>query len=125
MFIQVLGVLGLCISLYFTAVYYGYITANKTILPPAVCSRQSCYSVLFTGYARVFRLPNFIWGIGYYSIILYSASSGWMHPALVGLSWFVAAFSLYLMSILLFRLRTTCVLCYAANIINLLIAVYL
>ncbi len=122
--IEVLGVLGLFISLYFTGVYYGYIMPNHALLPKDVCSRGSCSGVLFTPYARIFYLPNFVFGIGYYLVVLsYSLFSDWMTDVFFLLSWFVAFFSIYLAFTLLFRLRTACILCFIAQAINILIAV--
>lgn len=97
---------------------------SNILLPKNICSERSCTRVLATPFARVFKIPNFVLGMIYYPFIMISffVGVGWW---IIPLSWFVVGFSLYLAYALIIKLKTHCILCYAAQIINVIIALIL
>ena len=124
--LQALGILGLLISLYFLAVYKGWIKGNEKFLPKAICSSNACHEILRTGFAAVFRVPNFVLGIFYYIVVIAStflSLSFNLFYMLLVLSWLVMTFSLYLAYALMFELRASCTLCFASHLINICIAI--
>jgi uncharacterized membrane protein len=122
--LQVSSVIGLVISFYFYGVYKGFVT--DSLVPRRLCARNTCHDVLKTPFAHVFKVPNFSLGIFYYVLIFFSTLINPV-PAtmtlLLVLSWVVVVFSAYLVYALLFELRMNCVLCYIAQIVNVIIAV--
>ncbi len=119
-----LGLIGFLISLYFTAVYYGYMKGSNALLPKNICSKSSCTSVLATPFARVFKIPNFVLGMMYYVLVMIFSFGG-VGWEIILLSWFFVGFSLYLAYVLIVKLKTPCMLCYAAQTINIIIALML
>jgi len=123
--IIVIGAVGLLDSLYFTLVYYGWMAADSRAVP-SFCRMESrtCRTVLETPEAKIFRLPNSVYGLAYYAIMIAaaierSASGRWPAPSvIVTLSVLAAVFSLYLGWTLIFRLRVPCPLCFLAHIVN-------
>lgn len=130
--IVILAGMGFYISTYFTLVAYGVVSAT-TRLMPSVCrlDERSCQSVLYTPYARLFGAPNFVLGLFYYALILVSAAGGWLasSPTLLiglrGLAWATVVLGLHLTYALIERVRVHCLLCYAAHVINLALAICL
>lgn len=123
---QIASMLGLVISLYFLAIYKGWMEGNTVLVPKKVCQKDSCVSVLQSPFARVFRVQNFYLGIVYYIAVIVASV---MNPPsaaqalLVILTWVVVGFSLYLAYALIVRLKVTCLLCFAAHILNVMIAI--
>ncbi len=120
--LQYLGFVGLLISLYFLLVYKGFLGSSETFLPKKICSKGSCHDLLKTGFSKVFRVPNFILGIVYYTLIILYQFLPFLKPMFAPLGVFVALFSIYLAYALVFKLKTSCVLCFASHIINVTIA---
>jgi uncharacterized membrane protein len=84
--------------------------------------------VLRHPHSRLFGLPNYSAGIGYYVLLLLNAFVPFPPPwdiALVTLSWCVVGMGLFLFYSLLAVIRVTCVLCLAAHGVNLLLALML
>jgi uncharacterized membrane protein len=123
----VLAIVGLIDSLYMTLAYYHLINRSPRLFPNVVCPSEgsTCISVVDTPEAHVLGIPNSLLGVGYYAIMLSTASARialdrWLFlPAILGIAGIAAAFSLYLAWLLIFRMRTTCVLCFLAQAINL------
>lgn len=141
--IIVLSLVGLWNALYFTFAYYGRVKKARWI-PEILCAREgsSCVTVVQTPYARVFGLPNSLFGIFYYSIFIIWVTLGcprtWYFlgfqnfPAFFSpfhLLIFAAAFTVilgfYLIYALIAKLHTHCPLCYAGHTINALLLVLL
>jgi len=126
LYFQILSILGFVISLYFLFTYLGLTKPSNKLIPSNVCSENTCLSVLETRFARVFKIPNFYLGLIYYFMVFTSSFfilSGLILYGFLIVSWFVVLFSVYLAYSLIFRLKTSCNLCFAAQIINLSIAV--
>jgi len=126
--LQLLSGTGFLISVYFWKAYRGLVHPPKSLIPPSICSENVCHGVLRTPFARIFRVPNFTIGILYYTMVFIIASFPVpleVHYAVLGASWLVALLSLYLAWALIFKLRVNCLLCFAAHIVNVLIALLL
>ncbi len=90
------------------------------------CDTANCDAVLRSPQAALFAgLPNTVLGIAWYSVLLlWSASGNWINvpywlDTMVILGAAVAAgVSVYLAGTLLFVLRQSCPLCYAAHAVN-------
>ena len=125
-FVQAVSAIGFLISLYFILVSKGILSHSNKLIG-MVCSKDTCTRVIDTPYARVFKIPNFELGIVYYaaifaiSFLTLSKSQGY---AVIAVAWFTVAVSAYLAYALLFKLKTNCNLCFAAQLINLLIAIF-
>ena len=117
---------GLFISLYFLLVFKGYVSGR--LIPKSICRKNYCATLLGTSYARLFDVPNFMWGIVYYiGIVLWSLGAlpvGW-YPLVVTASLAAAGFSVYLAYTLIVKLRVVCILCFLSHIINILIVMAL
>ena len=135
--IIVLALAGLADALYFTFAYYGRIKKARWV-PEVLCAREesSCVNVVQTPYARVFGLPNSLFGIVYYLFLMLGTTSDWgaeITPAFIAVSGrivelglLVAIFSsagtvilgLYLIYSLRRKLHVDCPLCYTAHAVN-------
>lgn len=122
-----LALAGLIVSIYFTLAYYGRVRSEGVI--PSVATEGVCLSILDTPYSHVIGLPNSLFGIGYYTLVILSAgyrliSGEWTGLALLAaLSLFAALLSLYLAWALLFKVRAVCPLCFLSQAINIILAV--
>jgi uncharacterized membrane protein len=122
--------IGLYISAYFTLVYYGVIKPS-TSLVPSFCRMedQTCFTVIQTPYARVFKVPNFVLGMIYYTVLIVLASSGWLTTvsylaeAVGVIAWGTVLLGIYLTYALLYRVKIPCPLCYTSHVINLVLAI--
>ena len=116
-----LASLGLLISIYFTGVYFKWFSADARWIP-TFCrlGEKTCASVLDTPRAKLFGLPNSLFGIGVYSYLIVDVF--WFSPRL---GFFLTAASLlrsvYLAYSLLFITRIPCVLCFTSHGVNLLL----
>lgn len=119
--------LGLWISIYFTAVSYHWVSPDVKWIPRFCRLKEaSCQLVIETPRAKLFGVPNSVYGIGLYVYLLLFFLG-------VPLSWligFVAtglAFlrSIYLAYSLLFVTRVPCPLCFTTHAINLILFIYL
>jgi uncharacterized membrane protein len=124
--IGALSTVGLLISLYFTLVQRGTISA-ETRFVPRFCriGKDTCLTLLSTQEARLFKIPNFHLGILYYMTIITLAcvSDLWQqfHTLLVLASLATVGMGMYLSYALLVRLRLSCILCFISHSINLFI----
>ena len=127
-YLQLLSALGFLISLYFVLVYHGFTQVSNKLIPVNICSENTCNSVLETKFSKVFKFPNFYFGLVYYLVIFISTFfvlEGIVYTGFLIVSWFVVLFSAYLAYALIFKLKTNCNLCFTAQIVNLVIAVLL
>jgi len=124
--LQISCIFGLIISIYFLLIYKGWIKGNKQLVPTKVCAKNTCGDALKTNYARVFGIPNFIFGILYYICIilltLFAFDKIFWSIAFV-VSWIVVIFSAYLAHSLIRVLKIHCLLCFTSHFINLMIAI--
>jgi len=122
--LQLSSAIGLIISLYFYCVYKGYVSGFFS--PRKLCARNTCHDILKTPFAHIFKVPNFSLGIFYY-IAVFAFTLVEPVPAvstlLLVISWLVVILSVYLTYALFFVLEIDCILCYAAHIANVVIAI--
>ena len=118
--VLVLSLIGLWISIYFTGVYYNWF-APHVFWVPQVCQlrQESCMTVLGTPRAKLFGVPNSVFGISLYLYLLV----GWiisLPPLLTLLLLAVALLrSVFLAYSLLFITKIPCPLCFTGHAINL------
>lgn len=123
-----LAVLGGLLSLYFTAVTYGWMAPDARLVPP-FCRMETdtCERIVHTPEARLFGPPNALLGLAYHGLVLsWLVSRPWppiWASALAAAALFTVAAGAWLARALLVRLRTPCPLCFAAHAINLAVAV--
>lgn len=127
----VFGLLGFLISLYFTLVYYGKMRAEQPFLP-RVCTlgSSSCQELIRRPEARLLGLPNFVLGLFFYAAVVAEAvlprgSAPSLEAALLVAAGGAVVLGLVLSYVLIVRLRTNCILCFASHAINLLLFVLL
>ncbi len=126
-FIISLSTLGFYISLYFTLVNYNLIHPSRFPIP-SMCklSEGNCQLIIKTKYARLFGLPNFVYGLVYYlGIIVFviSGASGYIKIVFQIVSVFVVILGVYLSYVLVWVLKVNCILCFLSHIVNFLIMV--
>ena len=123
-----LGTLGLLDAVYFTLVTYGWLRPDPRWLP-GICrmDTDTCARIVQSRWAKVFGLPNSVYGIAWYAIVIVAGVAGLVTGTiarcqdLAGAALVVVAVSLLLVWALVARLRTPCALCYAAHVVNVLI----
>lgn len=125
----VLALAGILISVYFTGVYYGLLKSNVWWMP-AVCQmdEKSCQSIIQTPEARVFGVPNFVLGLVFYILVILTTIGnfeGFLFELVLAGALFTVILAVYLVYSLRVKLKTDCVLCYTAHVINTLIAIIL
>ncbi|MBI3789195.1 MAG: vitamin K epoxide reductase family protein [Ignavibacteriales bacterium] len=124
--LTVLSCLGLFISIYFTLVYNKLVKPNAYWLPK-FCRLEdgACESILYTGDAHIFKVPNFYLGILFYIFMLIVALDETLFKALyigvVAATGFTVVVGIYLMYSLLFKIRVNCLLCFISHAINLVL----
>lgn len=130
--LALLAVLGFMSSLYFTLVHYRVMRPDAKFVPRSCqLSEETCQVILSTPDARVFGIPNFLLGLGYYLGLILLSMFGLVHPSTRGyevlmvLSLFTVFLGVYLTHSLMLKLRVVCVLCIACHIINLVVAIIL
>ena len=120
--IAILSAAGLWLSIYFCGLYYRWFSPDVPWVPK-VCriGTGECASVVDTPRAKLFGIPNSVFGLGLYSYLILSL---WFLPQEPALALIVTAVlrSLYLAYSLLFVTRTPCVLCFASHLIDLVLA---
>ncbi len=90
------------------------------------CDSANCDTVLRTPQAALFAgLPNTVLGIAWYSALLLWSAAGilislphWLDTIMILCAAVAAGVSVYLAGSLLFVLRQSCPLCYAAHAVN-------
>ena len=117
--VLILSAIGLWISIYFTGVYYKWFQPNVFWIPQ-VCQlkEESCMTVLGTPRAKIFGVPNSLFGIGLYSYLILN----WIIPfplaiALIALILAVLR-SIYLAYSLICVTKIPCPLCFTSHVIN-------
>lgn len=115
----VLSFIGLWISFYFTGVYYRWFPPHVVWIP-RVCQlkEENCMTVLGTPRAKLFGIPNSVFGMALY---LYLIADLFWFPPLIALIFlgFALLRSLFLAHSLLFVTRIPCPLCFTGHGINL------
>lgn len=119
----VLSSVGFLISLYFLFVYHNLMPADARWIPKFCRMDQtSCKSILSTPDARVFGLPNFYLGIGFYAAVfaaaVFTPTTDLIRTTLIVVSGLSVATSLFLSYSLFVRLKARCVLCFVSHVIN-------
>jgi uncharacterized membrane protein len=133
--VVLLSLVGLWDALYFTFAYYGRVRKFRWV-PEILCAREgsNCVTVVQTPYARVFGVPNSLFGIFYYLALLGWVLAGRALPASISpvVAWGYLVVSVgtvllgfYLVYALIKKLGTHCPLCYLAHSINVLLLVLL
>lgn len=124
-------VIGEAISLYFTFATYHVVPENFIESMPICNIQGERMRIVDTRYARVFYLPNSVYGMVYY-LVLFLATIGWwtLWPTPVEFFFFlvsllVTLFSGYLFWSLFKKLRTPCRLCIISHFLNLSISILL
>jgi uncharacterized membrane protein len=129
----ILALGGCALSLYFTLLYYHVIPVCSGNRPFCL----ACEKVVFTRFGRLFFLPNSVYGLGFYWIVLISALTQLVtgttiepyRAILLDAALLSAAVSvgtgLYLIYVLFVKLRVVCWLCLAGHTCNVLIALLL
>lgn len=116
--ICILCVVGLWISIYFTGVFYKWFSPGVFWIP-RVCQleEKSCLLVLETPRAKIFGIPNSVFGIAMYLYVLFDLA---FFPPYFGLVLCVLALirSIYLAYSLIFITKIPCPLCFTSHIIN-------
>ena len=92
-----------------------------------VCNDRSCSLLLETKYYHIFYVPNWWYGIVFYSIVLITALSANPLVALLAIMGAVSSscVSIFLIWALFFKLKTVCNVCYTAHTANALILITL
>ncbi len=123
----ILCAVGLWIAFYFTGVSYRWFSADVKWVPP-VCrlKESSCQLILETPRAKLFGVPNSVYGIGVYSylILYFLGAPVWWAPGFIAMA-FATVRSIYLVYSLLFITRIPCPLCFTSHAINLFLFIYL
>jgi len=122
-----LSLTGLWISIYFTGVSYRWFPPNVKWIPRFCQLKEaSCQLVIETPRAKLFGIPNSVYGIGMYAyLLLYFVGlplPWWIGFVSAGLA---TLRSIYLAYSLLFVTRIPCPLCFTSHGINLILFIYL
>lgn len=122
-----LCILGLWISIYFTGVSYHWFSPNVKWVPQ-ICQlkESSCQLVLETPRAKLFGIPNSVFGIGLYLYLIFyllGTPLWWWFGFLA--TGFAVLRSIYLAYSLVFVTRIPCPLCFTSHGINLILFIYL
>jgi vitamin-K-epoxide reductase (warfarin-sensitive) len=118
--IQVLSVLGILLSLY---TLYLHWKINKEYSYKAVCDlsdRFSCTKSIRSKEGKIFGIPNGVFGIGFYGVLLaltFSEFTNYIVPlTTIGVfASFYFAYNLY------FKVKTICLVCNSIYLVNLLL----
>lgn len=122
-----LGILGLFISTYFTAVAYRWVSP-ETRWVPSFCrmGERTCATIVDSPRAKVFGVPNSVLGQLFYLALLAGIATGilWESPfyllALLA-SGGTVVLGAFLTYSLLFLTRVPCPLCFTSHFLNLCI----
>lgn len=110
---------GFWISVYFSGVYYKWFSADVFWMPK-ICRLQekTCLSVLDTPRAKIFGIPNSVFGLFVYSYVIADLYFFPPHLGFILLA-FAVLRSVYLVYSLLFVTKIPCPLCFTSHGINL------
>jgi uncharacterized membrane protein len=120
-----IAALGLLVSVYFTAVTYGWVRPDASWIPK-VCrmDEDTCARIVDTRYGQAFGAPNSLFGIAWYlavaGVTLYRLTGEALVPcsALILTAAAVVGFSVYLAWALVQKLEVHCPLCYLSHALN-------
>lgn len=110
-----LAVLGGANAVFFLLAYYGRVRSRE--VPAALCrsGEQSCVSTVRTPYARLFGLPNSLWGLAFYLLTALVAARalaggppGWLERATLLTAAVAVLLIPYLVWALAAKLKTWC-----------------
>lgn len=122
-----LSLVGLWISTYFTGVSYKWFPPNVKWIPQfCQLKEQSCQLVIFTPRAKLFGIPNSVYGMAlftYQAAFFLGVPLPWW-PAFVGAG-LATVRSIYLAYSLIFVTNVPCPLCFTSHIINTTLFIYL
>ena len=120
--ILILSIIGLWISTYFTGVYYKWFQPNVFWMPQ-ICQlkESSCMMIVDTPRAKIFGIPNSVFGIGLYSYLILSIFV-YLPPVMaILLLAFAVVRSIYLAYSLIFVTKIPCPLCFTSHVINIIL----
>ena len=120
--ILILSIIGLWISVYFTGVYYKWFQPNVFWMPQ-ICQlkESSCMMIVDTPRAKIFGIPNSVFGIGLYSYLILSIFV-YLPPVIaILLLGFAVIRSIYLAYSLIFVTKIPCPLCFTSHVINIIL----
>lgn len=125
--IRILALLGFVLNLHF--IYTHHFRRGEKHRHTKLCGGNKCASLVESRYARIFHVPNYFLSVFYYAGILIISFTPYFSEensriALVTLTGFVAGMSIYLTYILVFKLRTKCIICFTSSVVNVLIALF-
>lgn len=122
--LAVVATVGLLDALYFVLVTYRWMRPDPRWLP-RVCRMDdaTCARIVDTPEARVLGLPNSVYGVAWYGVVLAAAARAFAGPLpwkvpLVLAAGGTVVFSAYLAAVLVFRLRAPCPLCFLGHACN-------
>lgn len=123
--ILLLSITGLWLSVYFCGLYYRWFSPEVPWIPK-VCrlGTGDCARVVDTPHAKLFGVPNSVYGLFFYAYLILDLFWFPPGPALF-LGAFAALRSLTLAYSLLFIIRTPCFLCFVSHAVNLTLFVLL
>ena len=125
--ILILSFVGLWISIYFTGVYYKWFRPDVFWIPQ-VCQlkESSCMMILDTPRAKLFGVPNSVFGIGLYIYLILNLFAHFSSVVALILLALAVIRSIYLAYSLIFVTKVPCPLCFTGHVINiiLLLAVF-
>lgn len=128
----ILGLIGLVDSIYYTSAHYGLMGFGSSLMPMVCDSEKNvCEMLASTNYASTMGVPNSLFGIGYYAIVLLAAgirlaTGEWVYPRmLAAIAVLAAVFSVYLAWLMITQVRVICPLCVTAQAINVVLAAVL
>ena len=113
---------GLWISIYFTGVSYHWFPPDVKWIPK-VCQlkESSCMMIVDTPRAKIFGIPNSVFGIGLYSYLILSIFV-YLPPVMaILLLAFAVVRSIYLAYSLIFVTKIPCPLCFTSHVINIIL----
>jgi len=117
-----LSLVGLWISVYFTGVYYKWFAPDVRWMPQLCQLKEAtCMTVLDTPRAKIFGIPNSVFGIGLYLYLIVTLAAGFSPLVALVLLTGALARSLFLAYSLLFITKIPCPLCFTGHGINLLL----
>jgi len=123
LFIQILSIIGILLSLY---TLYLHVKINNNANYRAICDindRMSCTKTIKSKAGKIFGIPNGIFGIGFYVLLLILIYLNFInyvfYLAVLGLiSTVYFAYELY------FKMKMFCLVCNGIYVINVLIFIF-
>jgi len=129
--IILLSIAGCVISYYFMAVSYGKMSPRQFFIPEFCrLDTGTCETLFSTREARIFGPSNAAIALCYYGLLVAATVTGWLDQKSIGsmfllFSWISIVVSLYLGYRLLYKLKTSCTLCFASHGVNFLLSIFL